>query len=58
MLSEATGFALVSTMKLPGVPTANVALDGLVMVGACLTVRVNVWLAFGSTPFAAVIVNE
>ena len=58
MLSNAIGFALVSTMKLPGVPTAKVALDGLVKVGACVTLRVNVWVALGSTPFAAVIVKE
>jgi hypothetical protein len=57
-VSDAAGLALVSTLKLPGILGANVALAGLVKVGACVTVRVNIWTALGSTPLAAVIVNE
>jgi hypothetical protein len=42
-------------VKVSGVPTAPDVDDPLVMAGAELTVRVSVWMAFGSMPLLAVI---
>ena len=35
------------TVKLPGVPTTNVAAFVLVIAGASFTVRVKFWVAWG-----------
>jgi len=41
-------------LNVPGVPTEKVAVDGLVMRTASLTVRVNCWTAGVPTPLLAV----
>ena len=46
------------TVNEPAVPTVNVALAPLVIAGAWSTVNVNVCVAFGVTPLAAVKVIE
>ncbi len=53
----ASGLPTVVTLKLPGVPAWNAALTGLVNLGACVTINVNVCVAIGATPFATVSVN-
>ena len=45
------------TVKVPAWPTVKVVPAELVIWHAWLTVRVKVWVAAGSTPFVAVIVN-
>ena len=58
-VSVAVGLPVVVTENVPAVPTVNVAALALVMagaVGAAFTVSVKLWVAFGPTPFAAVIV--
>ena len=45
------------TVKVPAWPTVKVVPAELVIPAAWLTVRVKVWVAAGSTPFVAVIVN-
>ena len=55
----AFGKPVVVTENVPAVPTANVVEPALVMTGAALagfTVSVKLWVAFGLTPLAAVIV--
>ena len=50
---------MVVTENVPAVPTVNAGGLPLVMagaVGAAFTVSVKLWVAFGLTPFAAVIV--
>jgi len=46
------------TVNVPAVPTVNVVLAALVMVGAWFTVRVKLCVAFGETPLLAVMVME
>ena len=49
---------LVLTLKVPNVPTRNVALFTLVIAGGGLTTnKVKDCVASGATPFVAVIVN-
>src|SRR5215472_873275 len=57
---DGVGVPVVVTVKLAAVPTANVVLLALVMLGAIpvLTVRVKLWLAGVPTPLLAVIVRE
>ena len=43
------------TVKDEAVPAVKVAVAGLVKVGACPTMIVKVWVAFGLIPLAAVI---
>src|SRR5215472_12572307 len=59
-VSDGVGVPVVVTVKLPAVPTVNVVLLALVMLGAipALTVRVKLWLAGVPTPLLAVIVRE
>ena len=55
-----TGMPVAVTVNEPGCPAAKVVAPALVMTGAAaagLTVRVKPWVAFGRTPFAAVIVS-
>ena len=57
--SAAVGVPVVVTVNVPAVPTANVVAPALVMTGAAaagFTVSVKLWVAFGPTPLAAVIV--
>ena len=51
------GKPVVVTVNVPGVPTVKVVLAALVIAGACWTVSVKAWTAFGSAPLAAVKVN-
>ena len=56
-LSVGAGVPVAVTVNVPAVPTMNVALAALVMVGATFagfTVSVKLCVAFGTTPFAAV----
>ena len=53
-LRVAVGNPLAVRVKLPALPTVNVALLALVIAGAWLTVSVKLWLAGWPTPFAAV----
>ena len=58
-VSAAVGLPVVVTVNVPAVPTVNVVALALVMagaVGAAFTVSVKLWVAFGPTPLAAVIV--
>jgi hypothetical protein len=58
-VKDGVGAPVVVTVKLPAVPTVNVVLAGLVIVGgACpvLTDSVKIWLASVPTPLLAVIV--
>ena len=52
------GMPVVVTVNVPNVPTVNVVLAVLVIAGGWSTVKVNVWVASGATPFVAVIVTE
>lgn len=52
--TTALGVPEVVTVKLPGLPTANVAELALVMVGPALTTSVKFCVALGKLPFAAV----
>jgi len=56
-VSDGFGVPVVVTVKLPAVPTANVVLVALVMLGAipALTVKVKLWLIVPA-PLLAVIV--
>ena len=57
---DGVGDPVVVTVKLPAVPTVNVVLLALVIVGAvraALTVSVKLWLAGVPTPLLAVIVR-
>jgi hypothetical protein len=59
--SAGTGIPVAVTVNEPGFPAAKVVALALVMTGgavAGLTVRVKLWVAFGLTPFAAVIVSR
>ena len=42
------GKPVVVTVNVPGVPTVKVVLAALVIAGACWTVSVKAWTAFGS----------
>ncbi len=53
----ANGLPVVVTVKLPGIFTSNAALAGLVNAGACVTVRVKICVALGTTPLDAVSVK-
>ena len=56
-LNVGVGVPVAVTVKLPDVPTANVVLAALVMVGAtlaALTDSVKLCVALGRTPLAAV----
>jgi hypothetical protein len=55
-LNAGAGAPIAATVNVPAVPSVNVALFALVIVGADITVSVKLWLAFGATPFCAVIV--
>ena len=44
------------TLKVPVLPIVKLALFALVIDGACLTVRVKLWVAFGLMPLLAVMV--
>ena len=59
-LSDGVGDPVVVTVKLPAVPTANVVLFALVMLGAVpwFTVNVKLWVAAVPTPLLAVRVRE
>ena len=48
------GVPVVVTVNDPAVPTTNVVLLALVIVGAWPTVNVKLWTAFGETPLLAV----
>jgi hypothetical protein len=50
------GVPVAVTVKVPAVPTVYVVLFALVIAGAEFIVNVKLWLAFGVTPFCAVIV--
>ena len=50
------GYPVASTVKVPAVPAAKVAELPEVIVGAWSTVSVNVWVALGLVPLAAVMV--
>ena len=50
------GFPVPVTANDPAVPSVNVVLAVLVMAGAWFTVNVKFWVAFGETPFEAVMV--
>ena len=57
---DGVGDPVVVTVKLPAVPTVNVVLLALVIVGevcVALTVSVKIWLAGVPTPLLAVIVR-
>jgi hypothetical protein len=56
-LRVAAGNPLAVTVKLPALPTVNVALLTLVIAGAWLTVRVKLCVAGEPTPLEAVIVR-
>ena len=58
LVREAIGLPVVSTLKLPGMLTENVALAGLMKAGALFTTKTNVCEASGSTPLVAVILKE
>ena len=51
------GPPVVVTVKVPAWPTVKVVPAELVIPAAWLTVRMKGWVAAGSTPFVAVIVN-
>src|SRR5207245_3753352 len=53
-LKVGVGKPVAVTVKLPAVPTVNVVLLALVMVGAWFTVSVKLCVAFVPTPLAAV----
>jgi hypothetical protein len=55
-LNVGAGVPVAVTVNVPVVPAANVALLKLVIAGGEFTVKVKLWLAFGATPFCAVIV--
>ena len=58
--SAGAGMPVAVTVNEPGRPAANVVAPALVMTGAAvagLTVRAKLCVAFGLTPFAAVIVS-
>jgi hypothetical protein len=60
LVMDGVGDPVVVTVKLPTVPTVNVVLLALVIVGevcAVLTVSVKLWLAGEPTPLLAVIVR-
>ena len=57
IVTVGAGTPLVVTVNDPATPVVNVALFALVMAGPWLTVRVNVCVASGRTPLAAVIVR-
>ncbi len=57
LVSAGAGVPVVVTVKLPALPTTNVAVLALVIAGAWLTVSVNAWLADEPTPLLAVIVS-
>jgi hypothetical protein len=48
------GLPVAATVKLPAVPTVNVALAALVIADVWLIVNVKFCVAFGDTPFEAV----
>ena len=50
------GVPVAVIANVPAAPTVNVVLFALVIAGAWPTVRVKFCVAFGSVPFAAVIV--
>ena len=52
----AAGVPDVVTVNTPKVPTWNVVLVALVMAGGESTISVKLWVAFGETPLAAVMV--
>jgi hypothetical protein len=51
--SVGVGDPVVVTVKLPAVPTVNVALFALVIAGTWFTVNVKLWLAGLPTPLLA-----
>jgi hypothetical protein len=55
-LHVGAGVPVAVTVNVPAVPIVSVALFALVIAGAEFTVSVRFWLAFGTTPFCAVIV--
>ena len=55
-LKVGAGDPVAVTVNVPTLPTVNVVLLVLVIADAWLTVSVNVCVALGDTPFAAVIV--
>ncbi len=57
-LKVGVGNPLAVTVNVPLLPTLKVAALPLVIVGASLTVRTKLWLAFGLTPFVAVKVKS
>jgi hypothetical protein len=56
-LQTGAGNPVAAAVNAPAAPTANVALLALVIAGGALTESVKLWLAFGNTPFCAVIVT-
>jgi hypothetical protein len=56
-LNVGAGKPLAVTVNVPAVPTWKVVLLALVMAGTWFTVSVKVWVAFGLTPFWAVMVR-
>jgi hypothetical protein len=48
------GEPVAVSVKVPAVPTVNVAVFALVIAGAWFTVNVKFCVAFGATPLAAV----
>jgi hypothetical protein len=55
-LKLGAGYPVVVTGKVPAVPAVKVAVSALVKAGGVPTTIVNVWVAFGEIPLAAVIV--
>jgi hypothetical protein len=50
-LKVGAGVPVAVTVKVPAVPTVNVVVPALVIVGGWLTVNVKLWVAFAPTPF-------
>ena len=51
------GNPLAVTVNEPGTPTVSAVFAALVIVGGSFTVMVMFWVAFGLTPFCAVILR-
>src|SRR5207302_2952102 len=54
--SDVVGNPVAIAVNVPAALSVNVVLFALVMAGAWVTVNVKFWVAFGETPFEAVMV--
>ena len=57
-VTDGVGVPVAVTVKVPAVPTVNVAPAALVIAGAWFTVSVKVCVASGATPLPAVSVRS